>query len=265
MNAGWISLAVGTAGWALAVGVARPRAAALPEAVRAVVRPVTLPFAFRALQEAAATGDAEETFARAQLLLDQLPRWSDGHLLFAWRFALEGGQRLIDQTPRAEATLRRLRVALAWLELARERAPDHAGSLLASMAFLVEMTVERNPELGDLLRRAEGRPPARIADDYLARAETAVAGNVSAKLRRLFFTPTLVADLLRAGDPGHARAVVQRAIDGTGAIDDPAEAARWRNSLQRLDRRLAGDRSIRNEDLASDPRLLPVLPHLPGP
>lgn len=265
MNPGGLALAVGITGWALAIGLARPDAGAAVDAARAIVRPVTLPFAFAALQNATTAGDAEETFARAQQLLDQLPTWSDGHLLFAWRFALDGGEVLADPAVQAAAALRRLRIALAWLELARQRSPRHGAELLASMAFLVEMSAERNAALADLLRTGEGRPPAVIADEYLARAEAESGSHVTVKQRRLFFTPILVADLLRAGDSGRAREVVQRAITGTAALEDPAEAADWRNSLQRLDRRLAGDRSIRNEDLASDPRLLPVLPWLRSP
>src|SRR5262249_12933534 len=88
---------------AAAAGGAEPKLDNLGAWGLALARPLTMPFLWRSLADALHGGDPAEAFARAQVLLDALPEWADGHAVFAWRYALEGGDPLATGEVRAQA------------------------------------------------------------------------------------------------------------------------------------------------------------------
>ena len=59
--------------------------------------------AFPLLQSMTAHGDPREAFERAQLLLKATPGWADGHAVFAFRYALDGGAEALPPDQRAAA------------------------------------------------------------------------------------------------------------------------------------------------------------------
>lgn len=234
-----------------------------PGAVRDVaawlVRPAVLPFAWRAVDVAQRRGEANEVFARAQQVLRWLPGWTDGHVVFAFRFALEGGAVPAIPRERAEAALRRLDIALSWLEQARADAGPRLPQLLQTMSFLPVVAEMHEPGLRELLRPRGGA--AAIADRYLAAAEQ-VNGSATVREQRTFFAPQLISALLDAGQDAAARAVLRTAIERSGDVRDRELATEWRHRLEELARWLDGDRSVDLGALRSDERFLPLLPHL---
>ncbi len=239
---------------ALAWVIAPPTPARLQPLAAAFVRPALLPFAWAALGEAQRSGDDAEYFARARQLLDLMPTWTDGHAVFAYRLALGTSTPAGDH---GDAALRRLQLALAWLESARPQAGRREVELLQTMAFLPEVAEQQQPELAERLRPSGGA--AALADRYLAAAEQ--IGGPSVREQRTFLAPKLVAGLLAAGERAQARSVIDAAIARSAAVDDRALATEWAQRLDEVRRWLDGE----PVDLAAvhaDPRFLPLWPHL---
>ncbi len=240
---------------ALMVGNASPSNA--QRSVTALARPLALPFLWRTLEDATEAGDSAEVFAKAQLLLEAVPGWADGYMVFCYRFALDGGDRTLRGRARTEAAHSRLRAALAVLEQARAVCPDHEDDLLIGMAFLIDLVAEREPGLGELL----GEDPTVIADRYLAQAET-VERQTSAAVMRLFLAPDLCATLLRGDDRDAAVELLAAAVHRGEALRDGPGIADWLRQLDHLRRALSGDPTVDLEALTKDPRLESVLPFL---
>ncbi|MCA8967161.1 MAG: hypothetical protein H6838_12405 [Planctomycetes bacterium] len=253
--------------WGLAVALSgaaatlvTPSFGALREVASWLVRPAVLPFAWRAVDAAQRRGDANELFARAQQVLDWLPGWTDGHMVFAYRFALDGGQASGDQAQRADAALRRLDIALSWLERARADAgPRRLPQLLQTMSFLPVLAQMQEPGLRELLRPRGGA--AAIADGYLAQAE-ALTGSAAVHEQRLFFTPQLVAAMLDAGQQPLARKVLLTAIERSADVRNRELATEWRQRLEELVRWLDGDPTVDLAAVRADERFSVLLPYL---
>jgi hypothetical protein len=243
---------IGAAWWSVP-----PTPAALREFGSWFARPALLPFAWSALDEAHRAGDAGEAFARARQILQLLPAWTDGHVAFAYRFALEDGT--IPAADRPAAALRRLQTALLWLEGARSQAGRREVELLQAMAFLPGLAAMQEPGLEDLMRPGGGS--AALGDHYLSQAEHA-GGGAAVREQRTFLAPRLCAGLLAAGDPSDALAVLDAAFERSAEVRDLQLADEWRARLDEARRWLRGDRGVDLARLHSDPRFSPLLPHL---
>lgn len=229
-------------------------------APRALVRPVALPLLWRSVAEATENADPLEAYERARLLLAATPGWTDGHSVFAFRFVLDGGAVALPSGPRAAATRDRLLLALAALEEARSSSGVREPALLADMAWLVELTVRNEPDVAPLL----GTDPALLADHYLAQAE-ARGGGPRIREQRLHDVPRLCAALLRAGDRGHALALLDEAAARCALAEDPELVGEWRDTLLRARRALAAESPIDADavrQLKADPRLEALAPFL---
>lgn len=226
-----------------------------------LLRPALLPFAWRALDRATREGNGDEAFARAQQLMRLLPGWSDGHAVFAYRFALDAGDATLPPGPAATAALQRLQVALAWLQTARADAGRREVELLQAMAMLVELAADRQPGLEPLLQRWQPGGANAIADGYLQTAEQLGAGH-SVREQRIFLTPRLCAGFLRAGDRERALAVLDFAIAQSAVVRDRDLGSEWAAVLGQVRDRLRTGAPIDIERLAKDPRLEPLLPFL---
>ncbi len=236
-----------------------PTSATAREIAAWFVRPAMLPFAWSAFNEASRRGDATETFARAQQIMHLLPSWTDGHSVFAYRFALDGGSLATTSAERASAAQRRLQIALAWLESARALAGRREGELLQTMAFLPEVAVAQEPGLGELLRPIGG--PAAMADTYLAEAE-ALSPTAAVREQRTFLGPNLAAGFLAAGDRQRALLVLDTAIVRSADVRDRGLATEWRDRLDEVRRWLRGEATVDLAAVAVDARMAPLLPYL---
>lgn len=227
----------------------------------ALGRPVALPFLWRSLEEAAAAGDPAEVFARARLLLEAMPGWADGHIVFAYRFALDG-DALADREPaaRAAAAFGRLRLSLAMLEDARRTCPRYEVELLAAMAFLIETAARREPAIVPLL----GREPVLLADEYLAVAERLDrerGERQNVREQRVYLVPDLCAALLRTGATDQALALLDTAIARCATLADRQPALEFAAQLRRLRAALLDPAADRSE-LRADPRFDALEPFL---
>jgi hypothetical protein len=223
------------------------------------VRPATLPFAWRAFEESNREGDPAEAFARGQRIMQLLPQWTDGYAAFAYRYALAGSPPGTGAATRVQNAHERLDVAIAWLESARPDAGRREIDLLQALAFLPDIAVRQEPELGPRLRG--GRGPAAIADHYMAIAEQKFP-SAAAREQRTFFGPTLAGGLLAAGDVAGARRVLAAAIDRSRDVRDQQLATEWRARLVEVERWLAGDRDVDLTAVREDLRMAPLLPFL---
>lgn len=222
-------------------------------------RPALLPFAWDALASAREQGDAAESFARAQQILDLLPTWTDGHVVFAYRYALSDDERGATPDRRGAAAFDRLQIALAWLETARAHAGRREVELLQMMSMLPEIAVAQEPALAERLRPTGGAPA--LADHYLAEAER-LGGGRRVREHRTFLAPRLCAALLASGDPLRALAVLDDAVARSAQLADRALAEEWQTRLGEARRNLAGARDVDLGALRADPRFAPLLPYL---
>lgn len=243
----------------LAHVVAPPGWAGLREVAAWCVRPILLPLAWTARDEAAAAGDPSEAFARGQQILQLLPTWTDGHAVFAYRHVLAERDPGATAETRAAAMLRRLQTALAWLEDARRTAGRHEADLLQSMAFLPEVAAMQEPGLAALLQPQGG--PWAIADRYLEAAER-LQPSAAQREQRTFFLPRLAAGLLAAGDRVRALAVLGAAVARSAEVRDAELAAEWRARLDEVRRVLLGERGVDLTAVHADVRMAPLLPFL---
>lgn len=240
------------AGW---IGGADP--GALSRWSQDLVRPLALPFLWRQLRDAEAGGDPAEAFARARQLLTALPGWADGYTVFAYRYVLDGGDPNASEAARAEATRRRLELALTFLEEARPTCGPREDDLLVAASFLVELAARNEPGLAATMAEA----PAIVADRLLAEAER-VGGGASVREQRVYFAPQVAAALLRGADHLRAIEVLRDAAARCDEVRDRERAADWQRTLRAVAARLAGDRTVDPEPLLADPRLVPLHPFL---
>lgn len=251
----WIGL-LGFAAAGLA-GSGDGTAAPDPLDLRALTRPVVLPFLWRALNDAGSHGDPFEAFVKAKSLLAALPEWTDGHAVFAYRFVLDGGDRAAAADVAAHATADRLQLGLELLETAILRNQAQQVDTLAAMSWLVELTARREPALAAHLPR----DPAIIADSYLVRAEAIGAGRM-VRETRLFGLPKLLAALLRAGDRTRAEDLLGEGLRRCSEIPEPDLRADWQHKLLGVHRALRGDPTVDRAALLADDRLQPLAPFL---
>lgn len=232
--------------------------------VAALTRPATLPFLWRALGDAARSGDASECWERSKELLAATPGWADGHAVFAFRFALDGGELLLPKAQREQAAADRLALALRFLEEAAAVGGPRAAQLWSDAAWLVELAVRAEPAAAASL----GEDPALRIDRCLARAEASGGGRL-VREQRLYDAPRLCAAFLRAGDADRAVAFLQEVADRCANEADPALRDGWRAVLLEVRTALLpaapADRDERRElrrRLAADPRLQSLAPFL---
>jgi hypothetical protein len=229
-------------------------------APRDLVRPVALPFLWRSLADAAEKSDPAEAYECAQRLLAATPGWADGHAVFAFRYALQGGATVLDPTARAVAAKDRLLVALAVMEDARASCGPRESALLADMAWLVELAVRNEPGIAPLL----DPDPAILADRLLADAESHGGGRM-VREKRLYDVPRLCAALLRAGDRRSALALLDEAAVRCAQSGIEELAGEWRATLLATRTLLAGEGPANpalREQQKADPRLEALAPFL---
>lgn len=236
-----------------------PRLADAREVGSWLARPLVLPLAWSAMDEASASGDATETFARGQQILHLLPSWTDGHAVFAYRYALDDSDRAGKDDDRAARALRRLQTALAWLEDARTRAGRNEFDLLLSMAFLPEVAAMQEPGIEVLWRDRGGS--LVIADGYLAAAER-LRPTAAIREQRTFLSPRLAAGLLQGGHHAQALAVLDAAVARSTEVRDQELAAEWRARVDEVRRHLRGEPGVDLSAVRNDVRFQPLLPHL---
>jgi hypothetical protein len=234
-----------------------PTPARIEEAVSWLVRPALLPFAWQALELAQRSGDGGEAFGRAQQILRLLPTWTDGHVVFAYRFALDGGAAATG-VDRVAAAWQRLQVALAWLEHARADAGRREVELLQAMALLPEVATAQQPGLAELLRPHGGA--IAWADRYLAAAER-LTDSKAVREQRTFLAPWLCAGLLASGARERAIAVLDTAITRAADVRDRALAVEWSTRLDEVRRALRGE-PVDLTAVRADTRFQRLLPHL---
>lgn len=233
---------------------------ALTTTATALVRPVALPFLWRSLVDASSNGDAREAWDRAQLLLLATPGWADGHSVFAYRYALDGGDMVLPPGERVRAARDRLLLALRFLDDSRANCTQREVQLLSDMAWLVELAVRNEPEIGPQL----GLDPAVLIDGYLAQAEALGAGRM-VREQRLYEVPRLCAAMLAANDRARALSVLDSAIDRARQQPDPALHDEWRTVLEAVRGDLDGSNAADEVGRATrkaDPRLQPLAPFL---
>src|SRR6185436_19804544 len=172
MNTLSVALGLACLGGAAVVGGASPAGARTE--LEAMVRPIALPFLWRSLGDASRAGDPAEAFAKAQLLLEAIPGWADGYIVFAYRYALDGGDVALPPAARERAAADRLQIGLSVLDRARASCQRDEIDLLVSMSWLVELAVRREPGIAPLL----GTAPAVLADGFLVAAEARGAGRM---------------------------------------------------------------------------------------
>jgi len=224
-----------------------------------LLRPIALPLAWSAMTEAQRSGDATEAFARGQQVLHLVPRWTDGHAVFAYRHVLDETAIAGDLAERAAAMRRRLVTALAWLDDARATAGRHEVDLLLAMAFLPQVAALQLPALEDHLRENGGS--AGLADGYLAAAER-LRPSAAIREQRTFFLPRLAAALLGNGARDRAIEVLDTAIRRSDDVRDRDLAAEWRARLEEARRWLSGDHDVDLGAVHADPRFAPLHPWL---
>lgn len=256
-----VTAIAGISCFAGAFALAPPLAADLHKPAQWLVRPAVLPFAWRDLQDATRTGDATEAFARAQRIAQLLPSWTDGQIVFAYRFATDAGNADPDAAGRGEAAWRRLQAALAWLEAARSTAGDREVELLQAMAMLPEVAVGQQPALAERLREAGGA--AALGDHYLRQAEELTA-SLAVREQRTFLTVQMAAGLL-ALDPiaerPRAILVLETGIRRSRDVRDRELATEWARRLELVVRHLRGE-EVDLGAVRADRRMAPLLPFL---
>ena len=248
-----LRLVLGGACWAAAAAVGGFDTAGIAAAGEAIARPLALPFLWRSLRDAAANADPAEAFAKARQLLAATPGWTDGQTVFAFRYALDGGDTILPPQEHARAAADRLRAALAMLEAARPAAGRREIELLSAMAWLVELAVRLEPAIAAAL----GDDPAAVADRYLAEAEARGAGRMVQE-QRLAQLPRLCAAMLRAGEPDRAVQLLEEGMRRCDALHDSPFAAPWRATLDAVRRCLRGDPGVDRAALLADERLQPL-------
>ncbi|MCA8975438.1 MAG: hypothetical protein KDC98_12010 [Planctomycetes bacterium] len=249
---------VGAGCFAGAFTLAPPTAHNLREPIHWLVRPAVLPFAWRDLQDAFRSGDPGEALARAQRILQLLPAWTDGQIVFSYRFATEGATASEAPADRAAAAWRRLQIALAWLESTRRTAGRREVELLQAMAMLPEIALAREPGLEPFLRRAGGA--SAMANRYLEEAER-ISDSPTIREQRTFLTPTLAAGHLATGDRIGAIAVLDNGIARSTDVADRELATEWAALLTLVVRHLRGE-EIDLTAVRADSRMTPLLPYL---
>jgi hypothetical protein len=242
-----------------AAALAPPQPAALAEFAAWLWRPAALPFVWRAQREAMEHGDSSEAFARAQQVMALLPRWSDGYIAFAYRYALAPAATAAPPAAAAEFAHRRLQLALAWLESARPRVGRREVDLLQLAAYLPEVACRNCPPLAERLRQTGG--PAALADRYLAALAQRYPSAATTE-QRIFFAPQLAAGLLDAGQANAAIEVLQHAMAQSRHVRDQALAAEWQRRVGEVVAVLQGDRTIDLTAVRADDRMAPLVPHL---
>ena len=203
-----------------------------------LARPVLMPFAWRAHEEARRHGSIDEQFVRAQQVMRLLPTWSEGYLVFAVGFLTAPRDPAVDATARTDDAWRRLQLALAWLEAARSDAGRREESLLQSLAMLPATALAYEPGLGERLRPLGG--DAGLADRYLAQLEARFPA-AALREQRTFQLPAVAAALLGNGQRQAARLVLQQAIERSHDVRDRQLAGEWRQRLQEVAAHLAGE------------------------
>lgn len=202
-----------------------------------LARPVLMPFAWRALDEARRHGSDDEQFVRAQQVMRLLPTWSEGYLVFAIGFLTAPHDPSASPAARADDAWRRLQLALAWLEAARVDAGRREESLLQSLAMLPAAALAYEPGLADRLRPLGGA--AGLADRYLAQLEARFPA-AALREQRTFQLPEVAAALLGNGQRQAALLVLQQAIERSRDVRDRALADEWRQRLQEVANHLTG-------------------------
>lgn len=245
--------------WATALWLAPPKASTATTVVTNAVRPAMLPFLWRSLREAERTGSATEAFAAARALMALLPQWTDGHLVFAWRFVLGGDQVLgADAAQRAAA---RLQTALAFLAEARGQQPAREVDLLIGTSFLIELAAQHHPGIGAFLGDGVAAEPAVLADRYLEQAEKTTGAGRSVREARIFKVPGLLVGLLRHGERDRAIEVLDAVLPRIAQVQDPELRAEWEVLMRKVRARLMGG-AVDLDELAVDPRLETLVPLL---
>lgn len=253
----WVTLAAAGC-FASAIALDPPTLASIQEPGNWLLRPAALPFAWRSLEEATSNGDASESFARAQQLLHLLPTWTDAQIVFAFRFATNGGTT-VSATGRAQAAHARMQIALAWLESARAQAGGREVELLQAMALLPEVATGQEPGLEALLR-ANGDSSADLAYRYLAEAER-LSGSPAVREQRTFFGVLVVGAMLARNDWDGAITVLGTLIARSADVRDRQLATEWAARLAEVRRHLRGQ-TVDLEKVRADPRMAPLLPYL---
>lgn len=250
--------------WATAAWISNPTPKELSAWGANLSRPTTMPFLWRGIGEASRSGNAAEALAKARLLMTAIPGWTDGYLVFSYRFALDGGELVRDPRARLRAALDRLQIALALLEEGRQNCPGRAAEILGSMAFLIDMMGRNHPGLGDLLQEQSGRSPNAMADELLAEAERleAATGGQSARLQRMLLVPRLCASLLRGGSPDQAVQLLDSAIARCRRLTDEEFRDEWQSLLEELRRCILDDPAAQPATLLADPRFELLAPFL---
>lgn len=222
------------------------------------VRPIALPFAWRAVGEAEQRGDPAELFRRGQQVMQLLPSWTDGYGSFAYRFALAPIHER-DGERRGALALAQLQAAIAWLEQARPLTGRREFEILQVLAFLPEVACRVEPELARRLQPTGGA--AAIMARYMAELERRFPGPAVHE-QRTFFAPNLAAALLGANQPHEALAELRLALARAGSVRDQALAAEWAARIDEVARWLAGDHTVDLTAARADTRLAPLLPWL---
>lgn len=238
--------------------LAPPCAEDLTEVARFAARPLMVPLAFEAIAQSRRQGSPAETYARAQQLLQWLPQWLDGHTVFAYRYAVEGGNLAAAADERAVAAAERLWIALGTLQAARRHVGRREVELLETMAFLPEAAVRAEPGLAEHLLPHGGA--AQITDDLLAIAEARGAGP-AVREHRTFRAVGFAAALLAAGNRAGAQQVLDLAIERAGDVRDASLAGPWRDRLREIQAHLRGE-AVDLTAVAADPRMADLLPYL---
>jgi len=251
MNTLSVALGLACLGGAAVVGGASPAGARTE--LEAMVRPIALPFLWRSLGDASRAGDPAEAFAKAQLLLEAIPGWADGYIVFAYRYALDGGDVALPPAARERAAADRLQIGLSVLDRARASCQRDEIDLLVSMSWLVELAVRREPGIAPLL----GTAPAVLADGFLVAAEARGAGRM-VREQRLFQLPQLVAALLAAGDRARALDLLDEGVARCAEVRRTDIATEWRALLDAVRRCLRGDPTVDGAALLADDRLQPL-------
>jgi len=189
-----------------------------------------------------------------------LPGWTDGHIVFAYRFATDGGNLAVPADERAGLALRRLQIALAWLESARAHAGRRELELLQAMAFLPEVAVAQEGGLAELLQQSQKGGAMALADHYLAAAER-LGQSPALREQRTFLAPLLCAGYLAAGDRQTAIAVLDAAITRSADVRDRALATEWCARLVEVRSALQGE-PVDLTAVRADARFAALLHHL---
>ncbi|MEM7200817.1 MAG: hypothetical protein AAF628_11155 [Planctomycetota bacterium] len=236
--------------------------------MRRLTRPAVLPFLWTGVDQALRRGDLSGAVGRGRSLLHLIPEWRDGPVYFASLLALDAAPQ-----PSAQRAVDQLLAATTLLEDAAARQPDRASDYLGACAFLIETRTAQAPAFDAAFRQRLGQSPLQVSDAYLARAGTAGAGALDARVDRAYLALRVLRACLGTGQLDRATQVLRGAIttmDRTAAeLEDAgreaaaAQAAAQSRALGRLERYLAGDPTVRRQDLSADPLLNHLMNALP--